>query len=85
MQVHHEKYKLRASLHKQFEKSGLEYVLNLVNRDISKCFLIRKVQDTIRVSVVDKWHQDLERQTSRTGTGGDKLRTFRIFEHTSPI
>ena len=68
-------------LHKQFEKSGLDYVSNLVNvRDISKRFLIQQVQDTARVIVLDKWHQDLERQTARNGTGGNKLRTYRIFK-----
>ena len=57
-------------LHKQFEKSGLDYVINLVNvRDISKRFPIQQVQDTARVIVLDKWHQDQERQTARNGTG----------------
>ena len=68
-------------LHKQFEKSGLNYVFNLVNvRDISKRFLVQQVQDTARVIVLIKWHQDLERQTAKNGTGGNKLRTYRIFK-----
>ena len=68
-------------LHKQFSKSGLDYVFNLVNvRDISKPFLIQQVQYTARIIVLDKWHQDLERQTARNGTGGNKLRTYRIFK-----
>ena len=68
-------------LQKQFEKSGLNYLNNAINvNDIRKRFVINQVQDTIRVSEVDKWHHELERQTARKGTGGNKLRTYRIFK-----
>ena len=38
------------------------------------------MQDKARVIVLDKWHQDLAKQTARNLTGGNKLRTYRIFK-----
>ena len=41
----------------------------------------RTIQDKMHETVISKWSEDVQRQNSRTGSGRNKLRTYRHLKH----
>lgn len=60
-----------------FDKAGLSelFSYNGCNRDIANFIMLRYRDQTIQA-----WHQDLTRENSRRGCGGNKLRTYKLFK-----
>ena len=48
---------------------------------VSKDYVKQTIKQNIHDEYFMKWHNDLERNISRTGFGGNKLRTYRTFKH----
>lgn len=65
----------------QFEKSGIGHMFNADDPNIiSKRFVKTEIQENVRITELDKWRQELTRNTARRGGGGNKLRTYRLFK-----
>ena len=49
---------------------------------VSKDFVKQKIKQKLSHEYIMSWHNELERNVSRSGNGGNKLRTYRSFKHT---
>ena len=65
----------------QFSKSGSEnYFWDVGVEHISKAFIKQQVKNTVFDDFKVKWRPYLERNNALRGTGGNKLRTYRLFK-----
>ena len=71
-------------LQKQFDKFEWEnsFIYTHVN-ELSQDQVKAKIQETLFTDLFRKWQDDLNRDCSRQGIGGNKLRTYRTFKDTS--
>ncbi|MEW8547636.1 MAG: reverse transcriptase family protein, partial [Candidatus Thiodiazotropha sp.] len=70
-------------LQKQFDKSGCDHLfIHTDIHQISKDQIKSKIQEALFADMLGKWQDDLSRDCSRQGTGGNKLRTYRTFKTT---
>ena len=46
----------------------------------SKRIVKAEIQGKVRNEVIEKWQQDLARNSARHGEAGNKLRSYRIFK-----
>lgn len=68
-------------IRKQFDVSGISYLYDTADSTfVSKHFIKSEIQENLRITERDKWHEDLNRNSARHGTGGNKLRTYRKFK-----
>ena len=68
-------------LSKQFTESGIEYIFNVEDSSfISKCYVKTEIQGMVENKIMEKWRQDLARDSARHGEGGNKLRSVRLFK-----
>ena len=54
------------------------YRCNIV---VVKDYVKQKIKQTIHDEYIIRWHNELERNLSRSGLGGNTLRTYRTFKH----
>ena len=65
----------------QFRKCNLENkFLGVEIQHINKAFIKQNVKDKECGDFKVKWRQDLGRNNALRGTGGNKLRTYRLFK-----
>ena len=48
---------------------------------ISKRYIVAKIQDTLHPSILEKWLQDVNRDTALRGNSRNKLMTCKLFKH----
>ena len=68
-------------LSKKFEESGIGYMFEVVDSNaISKRFVRAEIQGRVRNETIEKWQQELSRNSARRGEGENKLRSYRAFK-----
>ena len=62
-------------------ESGIEYIFNVEDSSfISKGYVKTEIQGMVKNKIMEKWRQDLARDSARHGEGGNKLRSIRLFK-----
>lgn len=67
---------------KMFQECGIENLFSEVDISvINKRYVIAKIQDKLHNDFLEKWSQDINRDTALRGNGRNKLRTYKLFKH----
>ena len=65
---------------RQFLSFGLEELCNM-NVPMSKSVILMSLLPVVLNNFIRHWKEDLNRVSGKTGIGGNKLRTYRLFKH----
>ena len=65
---------------KQFQKYNVKES-NQILHYIEPNYICSLIVDKVFEDFVQKWHSDLNRNSARSGTGGNKLRTYRLMKN----
>lgn len=61
-----------------FRKHDLVYMSNILNYDVNHS--LQRFDEYVYALYIDKWKAELARETAKRGTGGNKLRTYKLFK-----
>ena len=63
-----------------FQESQIENLFSEVDFSvISKRYIVAKIQDTLHQNCLEKWLQDVNRDTTLRGNGRNKLNCLNVF------